>query len=1051
MTEVGYVENPVIEWLSGKPADPNDHGLGWTYRSPEDMEVFGRHETDPIVEALLVKALLAINHHKGMRTEAQASQAVEVLRRAITRPDPLDANRATLELLREGTPMVLAPGSPPVTVHFIEFDPKKEDVNDFTVTRQYKVRGTAGVRADTALLVNGIPLVVCEFKNFTTSGDWKEGHKQLHRYQREAPLLLAPSVFCVSSDDQEFRYGTVLFDQNAGADEVARHRDNWGPWLSNWPVQAGYWNLPTNQQDDDQVRAAVNGLLRPCNVLDFLRHFIVFETKRGRTVKKVARYQQFEAANQIVERVASQYGQKVKAQDRTGLVWHTQGSGKSLTMIFAGYKLRRDPRLDNPLVLIVVDRTDLKTQLADDFLDCDYPSVAKALGVRDLRDKIANDRRETVVTTIQCFQRMDDLKPNERDGIICLVDEAHRSQKGKGAGFAMTMRAKLPQSFRFGFTGTPIDRTLTNTHRDFGPVRDNVQERYLSRYGIRQAIRDGATVPVHFQFCKVPLAVAEEAASVSYEQMCDEQEVYDEEEKDFYQRREATWKAIVMHPDRVQKIVRHMVKHFLEHPDPNGFKAQFVAIDRMACAEYKQAIDAEFARIGMPEAAGWSDVVISAAQNDPPELENYHYSKEKTDDLIAWFKLTPAKWEAENRKRLGDDRSKWRPPLKILIVCDRLLTGFDAPIEQVMYLDKPLRDHNLLQAMARTNRPMVEMGKVSGVIVDYFGVFEDLQRALNFKEDELEEAAIDWEKLKQLVPGEVAACMKFFDGIRIEDTRACLMASLRRLAQPEVAREFETQFKRTETLWEALSPDECLYPHRYQYGWLCGIYIAHRRRNRRQLATAEELSAKTRELIRQNTTFFQIAASVPVYKIDADYLTKVRELPTPADKAAELEAALTRELTEQQGFLYRLLGERLQRMKEQRDAADAAAEQWLRQLEEMTKQVLATKEEPSRLGLDDPAEYGLFTVIRSCSKIQDEGLAVNAARRMVGELRRKGLLPVGWFASRGGKQQVRTTLQVATWDPDCEPMALAPADDEHAAARFLDAAVEEVARAMKEI
>jgi type I restriction enzyme, R subunit len=209
MTELGYVENPVIEWLGGRPGDPNDHGLGWTYRSPEDMEVFGRPDPDPLVEPLLIKALLAINHGRGMQTDAQAKQAVETLRRAMTRPDPLDANRSTLDLLREGVPMVLTAGQPAVTAQFIEFDPRKEDLNDFTVTRQYRVRGTAGIRPDTVLLVNGIPVVVCEFKNYATSGDWKEGHRQVHRYQREAPLLLAPSIFCVASDDQEFRYGPV--------------------------------------------------------------------------------------------------------------------------------------------------------------------------------------------------------------------------------------------------------------------------------------------------------------------------------------------------------------------------------------------------------------------------------------------------------------------------------------------------------------------------------------------------------------------------------------------------------------------------------------------------------------------------------------------------------------------------------------------------------------------------------------------------------------------------------------------------------------------------
>ncbi len=224
-------------------------------------------------------------------------------------------------------------------------------------------------------------------------------------------------------------------------------------------------------------------------------------------------------------------------------------------------------------------------------------------------------------------------------------------------------------------------------------------------------------------------------------------EVEDEEEKDYLQRKETRWKALIRDPRRVEKVITHTVDHLLKFPDPSGFKAQLVVIDRTACSMYKDALDAELKKRGRPPE--WSEVVISEGQNDPPELERFHYGKEKTDGIIEYFKLTPAQWEQWNRDKFGEDRSKWQPPLKILIVCDRLLTGFDAPVEQAMYLDKPLRDHNLLQAMARTNRPLPEMGKRNGLIIDYFGVFEDLQKALNFSEDIREEAVINWDKLRE--------------------------------------------------------------------------------------------------------------------------------------------------------------------------------------------------------------------------------------------------------------------------------------------------------------
>lgn len=628
--------------------------------------------------------------------------------------------------------------------------------------------------------------------------------------------------------------------------------------------------------------------------------------------------------------------------------------------------------------------------------------------------------------------------------VILLVDESHRSQKGSGAGFAMTMRAKLPKAFRFGMTGTPIDRTMVNTHRAFGPVIEGQQERYLSYYGIRQAIKDGATLEVYYEPHYIPIAVKDQPLSVGFEEMCADVELDDEEEKDFLQRKEASWKRLVRDERRVRQVIEHLVDHFLKHPDPSGFKAQLVTIDRQACAIYKRLLDAELMKRGLPPE--WSDVVISEAQNDPPELEKYHYGIEKTEKIIEKFKLTPEQWEAGNRKKFGDDRSKWEPPLKILIVCDKLLTGFDAPIEQVMYLDKPLRDHNLLQAMARTNRPFPEMGKRNGLIIDYFGVFKDLEKALNFDEKVREEALIDWEKLKEQVPVEVGKAIAFFNGIKIEDTRDCLLACLRRLAEPKNATEFEAQFKRTETLWEAISPDECLYPLRHQYNWLCSMYVAHRRRNRRVLASHEEPAAKTRELIEQNTIFMKMAEEVPVYRIDDKYLTRVQELPTAADRAAELESALTRELIEGdgKGFLYRALGERLVRVIQTKEASDDAALRRIREYEAIIGELTKAKSEPERLGLTVPGEFELFIVIKNTTQAQDEALCVKAAKTMMAQLKQSKLLPAGWAESAGGRKRVGLTIQMMCLDDGFQALGLCDEDDADPA--FVRLAVEELAR-----
>jgi len=1047
MSEAGYVELPVLQWLSGRGSStPGDQGLGWTYRGEAEMAAFDRPLEDPLVEKLLVAAILRINPH--VTTPAQAKLAVNALRKTMDASDKLTANRDTLDRLRDGVKVELSPGQDTKTVYFIEFDPAKQHLNDFTTTNQYRVQGIKQCRDDTVLLVNGIPLVIAEYKSYLSSSkDWTEAVHQLHRYQRQAPLMLVPNVFCVAADEDAFRYGSVLF-HDAKKEDIDRHLDSWGPWLSQYPDKKGWWNEPEADNPDDPLEVPVRGLLRlkPCHVLDFLQHFVAFETKKGKTIKKVARYQQFEAVNDIVDRTLGIIGKAATPQDRTGLIWHTQGSGKSLTMVFAAYKLRRQAALKNPTVLIVVDRRDLKTQISDDFDACDYPNVEKALGVEDLKARLKARWRGTLVITVQSFQKMGDLQPLDEDNIVTLVDEAHRSQKGATAeSYAMTMRVKLPNAFRFGLTGTPIDRTMVNTHRDFGPVVDGKQERYLSYYGIKRAIKDGATLEVHYQRDRVPFIVDEKTLNVGFEQMCEEMEVEDEQAKDLIQRQRSQWKELARHPDRVKIVVEKVVKHFLAYPDPSGFKAQLVGVDRVACARFKDELDTQLKAAGHP--SEWSDVIISEAQNDDADLSRFHYGKQRQDDLIDFYKLTPKQWQEWNREAFGEDRSKWRPPLKILIVCDRLLTGFDAPIEQVMYLDKPLRDHNLLQAIARTNRPLPAMNKRTGVVVDYFGVFANLAKALNFDENIREEALIDWEALKATVPGEVSRCMESFKGITIADTRDCLLAALRAIKDPDAAKIFEHNFKSLERLWEAVSPDPCLYEHRYVYNWLCGVYIAHRRR---QLGVAQrdtygELSAKTRQLVEENTAFIDLADSLPVFKIDKDYVTKLDELPSAADKAAALEALLTAELAEDAaGFTYKHLGERLAQLKAKRDAADKEAEKRLKALQEIADEKAETDEEPVRLGLTRPGEHGVFSVLREHAKSSDEAYLAECARQMVAYLHSHKLLMPGWSNSKGGRMRVAQSLLVESWQPKYAALGFSPDDGNPP---FLDLAVSELADA----
>ena len=363
-----------------------------------------------------------------------------------------------------------------------------------------------------------------------------------------------------------------------------------------------------------------------------------------------------------------------------------------------------------------------------------------------------------------------------------------------------------------------------------------------------------------------------------------------------------------------------------------------------------------------------------------------------------------------------------------------------------MYLDKPLRDHNLLQAIARTNRPAaINEETDTGIVVDYFGVFANLEKALNFDESVREESLIDWDKLRAIVPGEVARCMTIFEGISIADTRECLLSALRRLRDPEVAKNFEQNFRSLERLWEAVSPDPCLYPHRLKYKWLCGIYIAHRRRQQGSRDTYGELSFKTKKLIEENTTFIDTAESLPVLKIDQDYAGKLEELPTPADKAAALEAMLTAELSEDDpSFVYQLLGERLKKIKERQDAGDEATARRLQELEDIADEAADVRQEPERLDLTRPGEYELFTILRAHAVVTDEKYLADCARFMVDHLSNQQLLVQGWSNSIGGRMKVEQSLLAESWNPSYTRLGFDPNVGDPP---FLKPAVAELAKA----
>ncbi|MBT5318733.1 MAG: HsdR family type I site-specific deoxyribonuclease, partial [Chloroflexi bacterium] len=655
MPDRGFDEGSTVERFIRDLLTPT-----WT---PVDSVDLSRPETDLFVLDRLRAALARLNPEIA----AQPDRAEDVLHRlrAIVlgvRTDGLvKANEEFAAWLNGERSMPFGPGGEHVTVRLVDFDDLTN--NDFVVTTQFRFQiGDQTRIPDLVLLVNGMPLVVIEAKTPTRACvSWVDGALQVHGYENDVPELFVPNVFSVATEGKEFRYGSIRMPIEL-----------WGPWRVD-----GDENLTPLER----VGAAASSMLTPGTVLDLLANFTTFanDSKRRR-IKIAARYQQYEGANRIVERVLA-------GRSRKGLIWHFQGSGKSLLMLFAARKLRLHPELGNPTVVIVVDRIDLDTQIASTFYAADAPNLVKADSRADLERLLGQDVRKIIITTIFKFGEAEGVL-NDRDNIILLVDEAHRTQEGD---LGRKMRDALPNAFMFGLTGTPINRSDRNTFYAFGSEED--ANGYMSRYGFEESIRDGATKELHFEPRLVDLHIDREAIDAGFEELTGHLTAAD---RDRLAKAAAKMAVLAKAPERVTRICADIAAHYLDKVDPNGFGAQVVAYDRESCVRYKEELDKH-----LP--AGVSEIVMTVNSGET-DYNQWKRSRDEEEALLERFRDP------------GD-------PLKILIVTAKLLTGFDAPILQTMYLDKPMKDHTLLQAICRTNRPYGEE-KTHGLIVDYIGVFD---------------------------------------------------------------------------------------------------------------------------------------------------------------------------------------------------------------------------------------------------------------------------------------------------------------------------------------
>jgi type I restriction enzyme, R subunit len=935
LNELNHAERPAQKLLVR---------LGWSYVPREILATERPHEREVLLKDRLTRALLRLNE---WMTAEQAERVIFQLERVDA--VGLGRNQKVHEYLVYGMPLgVEVPGGRRTRiVRFFDFEHPDPEAgrNEYMVTTQFRVRRANDrdgdreddervVKPDLVLFVNGIPLVVMEAKSPSLLEAWRaKAVRQLRRYQEAepawhgtgAPELFHTNLFCVA-----------LCGASAALAPIGGAENAYVGWKSIDPFAAGDFEKRFGVPAEGQARL-IAGLLRPATLLDVLRDFVVFELEEGRLTKKLPRYQQYRAVRSAVARMLA--GRR--PEDRGGVIWHTQGSGKSLTMLFLATALRRQPSLGNPTIVIVTDRTQLDQQITDTFRNCGFPEPERAKDTGDLRRLLRAAPGRTVMTTVQKFEEV--LGPGARDALnsseelVVMVDEAHRTQYGN---LAAKMRAALPNATFVGFTGTPIDKGFKSTMKRFGGLIDS--------YTIPQSVEDGATVPIKYEARLAELQIeGPNTLDKLFDALFGDQP---EEVRAEIRRRYANKETIAEAEQRIEAIALDISGHFKSKVRPNGFKAQVVAPSRAAVLRYVAHLRA-FGVAATP--------IITWSHNDGPE-----YLEARSVDETAAVK-------AFKRPGSGPD---------VLVVVDKLLTGFDAPIEQVLYLDKALRDHGLLQAIARVNRRFshekdgVPTEKTYGLVVDYHGVSRELKAALE---------VFDWADVEQAMvelpadPGPVVAAAadraeSHFRGLDLKDTWACVLSFAPDAAtdgafKADAYERFEHDYREFSKLMDQFLPNRSALPYVDRLKQLTVIRAYVRAQYLREDAAVDwtAIGAKVKGLIDSRIGAEVRKLMTPVSILDRDFDEKVAGLPHDEARASLMEHAIRAQIKEriaENPAFYERLSETLERIiRELRqrliDAAEACRQMRAVRTEVRREQAIAEREGLTPVSF---AVYGLL-------------------------------------------------------------------------------------------
>ena len=979
------VEEAAIDWFKG---------LGYQYLPGPDIACDGPYPergsyADVVLEERLRSALVALNPDIP-------AEALEDAFRKVTRPDSpslIVNNRQFHKMLTEGVDVEYRHEEGRIVgdkVWLMDFThPERNDwlvVNQFTV-----IEGQQNRRPDLVVFVNGLPLAAIELKNpADENATIKAAYNQFQTYKMDIPSLFPYNELLVISDGTEARVGMLT--------------SAW-EWFLSWRTSDG---VTVNQKDIPELEVLLNGIFEKSRFLDLVRHFILFEVDGSKITKKMAAYHQYHAVNAAV--AATVKATSPEGDRRVGVVWHTQGAGKSLTMVFYAGKIILHPLMRNPTLVLLTDRNDLDQQLFDNFAlaqDLLRQEPEQAESREHLRRLLKVASGGIIFTTIQKFMpdEGDKFPPlSDRRNIVVIADEAHRSQYDFIDGLARNMRDALPNASFIGFTGTPIEKADRNTPAVFGD--------YISIYDIQQAVADGATVRIFYEGRLAKLELKEnERPHIDPEF----EEVTESEEESTREKLKSKWarlEAMVGTEKRINLVARDIVSHFEQRLEVMDGKGMIVCMSRRICVDlYDAIIELCPSWHYQDDDKGVIKVIMTGSASDPINFQPHVRNKLRREAI---------------KKRMRDPSD----PMKLVIVRDMWLTGFDAPCLHTMYIDKPMRGHGLMQAIARVNR--VFRDKPGGLVVDYLGIADELKKALaDYTEGSRGETGILQEEAVavMLEKYEIVSAMfhgfdysKFITGTPTERLKIIPGAMEHILSQED------GKARLLQAVTELSKAFALSVPHidalriRDDVGFFQAIRSAIAKNTRMPGKPEEELDLAVRQIVSKAVSsdeivdiFSTAGLKKPDISILSDeFLSEIQGMPHRNLALEVLQKLLNDEIklrARKNLVQSRSFAEMLERTIRRYQNRTIEAAQVILELIELAKEMREAKSRGEKLGLteDEEAFYDALEVNDSAVKVLGDETLKTIARELVETVRRN--VTIDWTVRESARAKLRTTVR----------------------------------------